>query len=183
LIATKTFWNAKLQLVEANLVELDDQIFEVKKSLEELSADYQDAIIDETARHTVFENAKIAELVSGPPPPPFGTKFAPHPLSFAKQKLLKLEHTKYEKKIEKFKCHREMSQIDLSVRALEHLFVFRGSNKHDCLFSWLSWPRRRTPVLRRWNRNFKSRRRITIPSWLRSIRKSPSFASPRSDSV
>jgi len=55
--------------VEANLVELDDQIFEVKKSLEELSADYQDAIIDETARHTVFENAKIAELVSVPPPP------------------------------------------------------------------------------------------------------------------
>lgn len=115
--------------------------------------------------------------------PPFGTKFAPHPLSFAKQKLLKLEHTKYEKKIEKFKCHREMSQIDLSVRALEHLFVFRGSNKHDCLFSWLSWPRRRTPVLRRWNRNSKSRKRITIPSWLRSIRKSPSFASPRSSSV
>lgn len=63
ILASKTLWNAKLYLAEASLSALDDQIFEVQKTLEEYSAEYQEYMGDENARQIIFENAKTEELV------------------------------------------------------------------------------------------------------------------------
>ena len=44
-------------------MELEDQIFEAKKMLEQYSADYQEVMSDESARQDIFEIAKQEELV------------------------------------------------------------------------------------------------------------------------